>query len=96
MKAFRLAAALCACAAVFTPAVAGGHNARHAKHALLRPMISDFQYLGNGTSPPTQAACNAVARRCFNPTSIANSYNYAALHNAGEYGREKAQRERLE
>jgi subtilase family serine protease len=86
MKVFRLAVALCALAAVFTPAVAQAHNARQ---ALLKPMISDFQYLGNAAAPPSQAACNAVARRCFNPTAMANSYNYAGLHAAGNKGQGK-------
>jgi subtilase family serine protease len=89
MKAFRPAVALCALAAVFTPAVAGAHNARHTEHALLRPMISDFQYLGNTAAPPSQTACNAVGRRCFNPTAMANSYNYAGLHTAGKEGQGK-------
>jgi subtilase family serine protease len=52
-------------------------------------MISDFQYLGSATSPPSQAACNAVGRRCFNPTAIASSYNYAVLHAAGNEGQGK-------
>jgi subtilase family serine protease len=86
MKASRLAVALCAFAAVSMSAVAQAHNARQ---ALLRPMISDFQYLGNAAAPPSQAACNAVGRRCFNPTAMATSYNYAGLHAAGNEGQGK-------
>jgi len=56
---------------------------------LVRPLISDWQYLGNSATPPTQAACNAVGRRCFNPTSMANSYNYANLHSLGNEGQGK-------
>jgi subtilase family serine protease len=50
------------------------------------PMISDWAYLGNDGTPPSQAACNAVGRRCFNPAAMANSYDYASLHAAGNMG----------
>jgi subtilase family serine protease len=52
----------------------------------VRPLISDWAYLGNSGTPPSEAACNAVGRRCFNPTAMANSYSYAALHAAGNMG----------
>ena len=51
-----------------------------------RPLISDWVFIGNSGTPPSEAACNAVGRRCFNPTAMANSYNYAALHAAGNLG----------
>src|SRR5215831_6856467 len=72
-------------------AVAGAAGAVHQTVAgpLVRPLISDWQYLGNSSTPPSQAACNAVGRRCFNPASMANSYNYAALHAAGNLGQGK-------
>jgi len=57
---------------------------------VVRPMISDFQFLaGAGAPPPSQAACIAVSRRCFNPTSIRNSYDIAATYglNNGGYGK---------
>jgi subtilase family serine protease len=52
----------------------------------VHPLIGDWAYLGNDGTPPSQAACNAVNRRCFNPAAMANSYNYAGLHNAGFQG----------
>ncbi len=55
----------------------------------IHPLVSDWAYLGNSTTPPSEAACNAVARRCFNPTAMANSYNYAALHALGNKGQGK-------
>src|SRR5919204_1308858 len=64
----------------------GSSGAAAAQGSAVRPLISDWQYLGNSGTPPSQAACNAVNRRCFNPTSMANSYNYAALHAAGNMG----------
>jgi subtilase family serine protease len=65
------------------------HHARGHAKALIRPAISDFQYLGNDGTPPSQAACNAVGRRCFNPAAMANSYDYAGLHSLGNEGQGK-------
>jgi subtilase family serine protease len=55
----------------------------------ITPQISDWAYLGNSGTPPSEAACNAVGRRCFSPTAMANSYNYAGLHAAGDLGQGK-------
>lgn len=69
-------------AAARTHAAAGGAGA-------IQPLVTDWQYLGASGTPPSQAACNAVGRRCFNPTSMANSYNYAGLHSLGNEGQGK-------
>ncbi len=53
------------------------------------PNISDWVYLSADGKPPSEAACNAVGRRCFNPTSMANSYDYAVLHSMGNQGQGK-------
>src|SRR2546426_135920 len=55
----------------------------------IHPLISDWAYLGNSPTPPSEAACNAVLRRCFNPTAMANSYNDAVLHALGNKGQGK-------
>ncbi len=55
----------------------------------LQPPVSDFQFLTGSTTPPSQAACNAVGRRCFDPFAIHNSYNYASLLAAGNEGQGK-------
>ena len=60
-----------------------------ASGAAIHPTVSDFQFLSAGTAPPSQAACNAVLRRCFNPAAMAASYNYAGLHAAGNEGQGK-------
>jgi subtilase family serine protease len=52
----------------------------------IHPLVTDWAYLGNDGTPPSQAACNAVGRRCFDPAAMANSYNYAGLHAAGNQG----------
>lgn len=38
-------------------------------------------------APPTEAQCNAIGRRCFNPAAMAGSYDYAVLHANGIDGR---------
>src|SRR3989442_6328315 len=53
---------------------------------LFHPAISEWYYLSSGATPPNEAACNAVGRRCFNPAAMAVSYNYASVLSAGNQG----------
>jgi subtilase family serine protease len=53
------------------------------------PTIADYQFLSSGLIPPTQDQCNSAVpnkRRCFNPTSMQNSYNVKPLYAAGHSG----------
>src|SRR6516225_6508083 len=53
------------------------------------PTIADYQFLSSGLIPPTQADCASAipaARRCFNPTSMQNSYNLKPLYDVGHSG----------
>lgn len=50
------------------------------------PLVSDYQYLKAGTTPPTQADCVSVNRRCFTPASMQASYNLGPLYDAGYKG----------
>src|SRR5437667_10345671 len=65
------------------------HSGAQSGGAAVLPTVSDWQFLSSDATPPTQAACNAVGRRCFNPAAIAASYNYAGLHANGIDGRGK-------
>src|SRR3989442_15331784 len=56
---------------------------------VVHPLVSDWQFLSSSTTPPSQAACNAVGRRCFNPMAMSNSYNYASLLAAKNEGQGK-------
>src|SRR6266566_8341424 len=67
--------------ALVSPAVAA--------NPLVHPLVSDWQFLSSSATPPSQTACNAVGRRCFNPTAMHNSYNYASLLAAGNEGQGK-------
>jgi subtilase family serine protease len=50
------------------------------------PTIADYQFLSASITPPTQANCISVGRRCFNPDSMQNSYNLKPLYAAGHSG----------
>jgi subtilase family serine protease len=50
------------------------------------PGYSDAQYLTASPTPPTQANCQSVGRRCFTPASMQASYNLAPLYAAGHQG----------
>src|SRR5260370_28361832 len=56
---------------------------------VVNPLVSDWQFLSSSTAPPTQAACNAINRRCFNPASMSSAYNYASLLAGGNEGQGK-------
>jgi subtilase family serine protease len=89
-----VALALCALGATFVlvggaAAPTGAAATKGSGVTTIRPSISDWQFLSADGTPPSEAACNAVGRRCFNPTSMANSYNYAVLHALGNQGQGK-------
>jgi subtilase family serine protease len=50
------------------------------------PAVSDYQLLTASITPPTEAQCFAVGRRCFTPTAMQNSYNLPPLLKAGNEG----------
>jgi len=49
-------------------------------------MYSDAQLISASTVPPTEAQCESVGRRCFNPQSLQASYNLAPLYASGLNG----------
>jgi len=93
MRRFLVVLALCgfgAASSLAGVAAARTHaRASRSRAAAIRPLLDDWQYLGNSGTPPSQAACNAVGRRCFNPAAMANSYDYAGLHATGNEGQGK-------
>jgi len=77
---------LIAVAAVF--AATGGKTQLVAS---IRPMVSDYQFISAGTTPPTEAQCFAAnagsgGRRCFTPASEHSAYNLAPLYAHGLNG----------
>src|SRR2546427_11536204 len=51
------------------------------------PAVSDFQFVTASETPPTQAQCASVGRRCFNATAMQNSYNLGPLYIQGLDGK---------
>src|SRR2546428_8087176 len=55
--------------------------------AVPQPSVTDFQFIKTGTTPPTEADCEAVARTCFTPQAIQSAYNIGPLYAQGLNGR---------
>jgi subtilase family serine protease len=53
----------------------------------IHPAVAEYQQLTASTTPPTQAQCNSVGRRCFTPQSTRAAYNVQPLLDAGHDGR---------
>jgi subtilase family serine protease len=51
-----------------------------------QPTVSDYIQLTSSETPPTQAQCNSVGRRCFTPQSTRASYDLNPLYTAGLNG----------
>jgi subtilase family serine protease len=80
------AAAALACAAAMAVAAAPGAASATAALPVPKPTVSDFLLLSGSQTPPTEANCFSVGRRCFTPTSMQNSYNLGPLYAAGKEG----------
>ena len=52
----------------------------------MHPTVSDYVQISGSTTPPTQAQCNSVNRRCFSPQAIQAAYNLAPLYSSGLNG----------
>jgi subtilase family serine protease len=66
-----------------SPTHAGGAEALPAP----KPAVSDFQQITTSTTPPTQAQCASVGRRCFSPQAVQSAYHVGPLYQAGFDGR---------
>lgn len=88
MKRMLMFAALAAVAAAAVLAAALGGSAHRAQALPVpRPLVSDYQFVKAGTTPPTTAECYAAGLRCFGPQQIRNSYNVQPLIADGKDGR---------
>src|SRR5438477_9595392 len=86
MSALRHAAALLVVGFVTAAAIG---TAPSVSAALPAPQstVSDYQFIAGGTTPPTEAQCEAVARTCFTPQAIQSAYNVGPLYAQGLDGR---------
>jgi subtilase family serine protease len=54
---------------------------------LFHPAVSDYAQVSTSTTPPTEAQCFSVGRRCFTPASTRAAYNVNPLYAAGFDGK---------
>jgi subtilase family serine protease len=80
------AAGLLAAGALAWLLLAGGATPR-AVIPLPHPVVSDWQQISTSTTPPTQAQCFSVGRRCFSPQAIQAAYNAGPLYAQGLTGK---------
>lgn len=52
----------------------------------IHPTVSDYQFITSSETPPTQAQCASVGRRCFSPQAVQAAYNVGPLYAAGYNG----------
>jgi subtilase family serine protease len=52
----------------------------------VQPTVSDFVQINSSATPPTEAQCASVGRRCFTPQSTRAAYNVGPLYAAGHDG----------
>src|SRR5262249_8245692 len=55
--------------------------------AAVHPTVAEYTQLTTSTTPPTEAQCFSVGRRCFIPQSIRAAYRMQPLYDAGLDGR---------
>jgi subtilase family serine protease len=82
----RLGVVLGLCLLACGVAFGGGSSASPAASGVAHPLVSDWQLVDSSLTPPSEADCNAVHRRCFDPAAMAGSYDYAVLHALGNEG----------
>ena len=81
--------------AALLAALAGGWaSSRASALPTPRPTVNDYVQLTTSETPPTQAQCSSVGRRCFTPASTRNSYNLSPLYAAGLTGQRRHDRDR--
>ena len=61
-------------------------TAASSQHILFTPAVVQWEVVKEDDTPPSESDCYAIGARCFTPASMANAYNYAGLHAAGNQG----------
>jgi subtilase family serine protease len=82
----RSAAALFALALAALSLTAASHAASQVRGVLMHPTVSDFVQVNASETPPTEAQCTSVGRRCFAPQAIQAAYNVGPLYDNGFTG----------
>ena len=54
---------------------------------VMHPTVSDFVQINASNTPPTEAQCFSVGRRCFTPQAIQSAYHVGPLYQQGINGK---------
>jgi subtilase family serine protease len=54
---------------------------------VFHPTVAEWQQMTTSTTPPTEAQCQSVGRRCFTPQAIQSAYDVGPLYSHGIDGR---------
>jgi subtilase family serine protease len=65
----------------------GGAGGSPVAHAVFHPTVAEYTQLTTSTTPPTEAQCASVGRRCFSPQDVQAAYNLGPLYTNGFNGR---------
>src|SRR5215472_16302781 len=65
----------------------GGVAPVAAAAAVMHPTVSDWAQISTGNTPPTEAQCQSVGRRCFTPQALQSAYNVGPLYASGINGK---------
>jgi len=87
MHRIRLRARLATALAAAALAMSSATTAVAVATPVLVPAVSDAKFVTASETPPNEAACFAVGRRCFTPQAFWASYNLLPLFAAGKDGR---------
>jgi subtilase family serine protease len=60
-----------------------GTAQRQAVGVMMHPSVSDYTQVSTSETPPTEAQCFSVGRRCFTPQSTRAAYNVGPLYDEG-------------
>ncbi len=53
---------------------------------LMQPTVAEYAFISSSATPPTEAQCASVGRRCFTPQAIQAAYNLGPLYANGNDG----------
>jgi subtilase family serine protease len=73
-------------------AIAGGAGASaigaggSLEPVVFHPTVAEWQQMTTSTTPPTEAQCESVGRRCFTPQSVQAAYNLGPVYAGGLSG----------
>jgi len=83
---WRLAVAAGSGAIAATAGSLAGAGGSLAAPVVFHPTVAEWQQMTTSTTPPTEAQCESVGRRCFTPQAIQSAYDVGPLYANGVNG----------